>query len=418
MSSREWKNVKVGDVCESVSKTHRIIKDRMVLVNTSDILDGVVLNHELSETKGMPGQFKKSIMKGDILFSEIRPKNKRYAFIQFEPKDYICSTKLMVIRNKHNIDNSFLYYYLTSKEILDYLQVQAEGRSGTFPQITFSNISEMQIGLPPLFEQKAIAATLSCLDDMIELNNRTNKILEEMAQAIFKRWFVDFEFPNEDGEPYKSSGGEMIDSELGEIPNQWVFGTINDISKEIICGKTPSTKDVDNYGDDMPFITIPDMHDKVFVIKTERYLSRKGVRTQPGKVLPRHSVCVSCIATPGLVCLTSEESQTNQQINSIICNDDISCFYTFFLLRSLSEKIKILGSSGSTTSNLNKTQFSKIEIIISPRKIQNQFHNIVEPLFSTIKHNAIESCQLDKLKASLLPKLMSGEIRVPIEEVV
>lgn len=162
----------------------------------------------------------------------------------------------------------------------------------------------------------------------------------------------------------------------------------------------------------MPFITIPDMHNNVFVIETERKLSEKGIKSQINKILPKNSVCVSCIATAGLVSLTFEESQTNQQINSIICKDGISSFFMYLYLCELSEYIKILGSGGSTTLNLNKKEFSKIKIAIPDNKEMITFDEIIRPIFEKIKINQLEIIKLSNLRDTLLPKLMSGEIDV------
>jgi len=405
MSSREWKNVKVGDVCESVSKTHRIIKDRMVLVNTSDILDGVVLNHELSETKGMPGQFKKSIMKGDILFSEIRPKNKRYAFIQFEPKDYICSTKLMVIRNKHNIDNSFLYYYLTSKEILDYLQVQAEGRSGTFPQITFSNISEMQIGLPPLFEQKAIVDTLSCLDDMIELNNRTNKVLEEMAQAIFKRWFVDFEFPNEDGKPYKSSGGEMVDSELGEIPKGWRVGTLGDIAVNSDSQRVPlSGQQRAKMEKKYPYYGAASLMDYV-----DDYLF-DGIYL----LLGEDGTVITVKGNPILQYVWGK-FWVNNHAHILQGKIPFSTEYLYVLLKTTNINNIV---TGAVQQKINQGNLNRITVLIPCESVLGTFNRSISKVFELYRSNLDQNKTVCTIRDTLLPKLISGQIRVPVEEVV
>src|SRR5690606_23856424 len=105
----------------------------------------------------------------------------------------------------------------------------------------------------------------------------------------------------------------------GEVPGGWELKTIKDLSTEIICGKTPPTNNIKNYGDYMPFLTIPDMHGKVFSNRTDRSLSVNGVKTQKNKTLPINSICVSCIGTAGLVVITTQLLQTNQQINSVIC---------------------------------------------------------------------------------------------------
>ena len=129
--------------------------------------------------------------------------------------------------------------------------------------------------------------------------------LEETALTIYKSYFVDFE-------PFDMTQ-----------PESWQEVTIDDIAKEVVCGKTPPTADAENCGGSVPFITIPDMHGSVYTASTERFLSDKGVATQANKTLPENSICVSCIASVGLVCLTAEPSQTNQQINSIVCKKNM-----------------------------------------------------------------------------------------------
>ena len=215
-----------------------------------------------------------------------------------------------------------------------------------------------------------------------------------MAQAIFKSWFVDFE-------PF---GGEQ--------PANWAIGTISDISADIVCGKTPSTKVAEYFGEDIPFITIPDMHSIVYVTSTERSLSTAGAESQRGKTVPPNSICVSCIATAGLVALTSVPSQTNQQINTIVCKDGISPYFVYLTMVGMADHIKMLGSSGSATSNLNKGQFSKIELVIPENSDIKEFAALVEPLFKAIKANQQENALLAGTRDALLPRLMSGELSV------
>ena len=182
--------------------------------------------------------------------------------------------------------------------------------------------------------------------------------------------------------------------------------TINDCSINLVCGKTPSTKKQEYWGNDVPFITIPDMHNNVFLTQYERKLSKEGANSQFNKFLPKNSICVSCIATPGLVSLTSENSQTNQQINSIICKNNISPFYLYLLLNSetLKQTIINLGSGGSATYNLNKNVFSNIEINILNNEDMNSFHNDVKNIFEEILYLYQKNIKLQKLKQKYLNK--------------
>ncbi|OGX01626.1 MAG: hypothetical protein A3J12_11410, partial [Omnitrophica bacterium RIFCSPLOWO2_02_FULL_44_11] len=201
------------------------------------------------------------------------------------------------------------------------------------------------------------------------------------------------------------------DSELGEIPKGWRVGVIQDLG-DVICGKTPPTADKDNYGNDVPFVTIPDMHGKVFITKTEKALSNKGASTQKNKFLPPLSICVSCIATPGLVALTSTYCQTNQQINSVVPSDPNTSLVCYFALRGLGERIRSHGAGGSVLLNLNKGQFSALKVIVPPDKESKAFQEIALPILNRILSNERECETLAAIRDVLLPKLISGELRV------
>lgn len=211
---------------------------------------------------------------------------------------------------------------------------------------------------------------------------------------MFKSWFIDFE-------PFD-----------GKKPLDWSVGTVDNLSSEIICGKTPSTKRKEYYGNDIPFITIPDMHNNTYIVATDRSLSLLGAESQIKKMLPRNSICVSCIGTAGLVSLVSTESQTNQQINSIIPKDGYSSYYIYLLMKTLCETINKLGQSGSTIVNLNKAQFKKISVLIPSIETMQAFDKIVLPIFELILSNQLQNTELVLLRDTLLPKLMSGEIDV------
>jgi type I restriction enzyme S subunit len=148
-AKEEWEyQLTLGDLIESVSITHKFPNNMIVFLNTSDIYLGNVIEHNLSLVKGLPGQAKKSIQKGDILFSEIRPANGRWAYIDFDAANYVVSTKLMVLRSKNILSQEFIYFYLTNRSTVDWLQLIAESRSGTFPQITFDQIKDLKINIP------------------------------------------------------------------------------------------------------------------------------------------------------------------------------------------------------------------------------------------------------------------------------
>lgn len=307
-----------------------------------------------------------------------------------------------------NISNDFLYYCI--KNSINRIKQNVHG--AVFDTITKETFDSLLVGYPDNEkEQNQIVSILSSLDDKIELNQKTIKTLEEIGQTLFKRWFIDFEFPNEKGEPYKSSGGEMVDSELGEISKGWSVKKISDFGK-VICGKTPS-KDRDEYfNGDTPFIKIPDMHGNMFITETTDSLTKLGADSQSLKYLPKNSICISCIATVGLVSLTSKESQTNQQINSLILNEEYYKEYLFFTLKNSYDFLNNLASGGSATLNMNTQTFSNIEILKPNKEILLSFHENLSPIFEKILNLQNENISIKNTRDSLLPKLLSGKIRV------
>lgn len=353
---------------------------------------------------------------------------------------------------KNNINKIFIRYVLENNSFQLYLQSQATG--STIKNASLKLIRSYRFKLPLLKVQQKIAKILGDLDDKIEINNQINETLEAMAQAIFKSWFVDFDpvrakaeakaagkddtgilraamaviaskseqalaqMAQDSPDEYKKLEATakafpdaFVESELGLIPEGWEVKPLSYFGN-IVCGKTPSKKEASYYGSDIPFIKIPDMHGEVFITQTGEYLSIEGGNSQPKKAVPPNSIIVSCIATVGLVAITTHPSHTNQQINSIVPKKDFYTKYLFFDLRSKNQYLHDLASGGSATLNLNTGNFSKIESMSPSEKLLMIFDNNVEYLFERILLNKKENKTLTELRDSLLPKLLSGEIEV------
>ena len=412
MSSSEWREVKLGDLVDSISQRHKFDKEKIVLVNTSDVIEGVVLNHQYVKNENLKGQFKKSFKKNDILYSEIRPKNKRFAYVDFDSEDYVASTKLMVLRKKdENITSEFLYQILKSEDLINALQAIAESRSGTFPQITYNELSRMIVSLPPLSEQKAIAHILSSLDEKIEVNNQINKTLENIAQTIFKQWFVDFEFPNGAKEPYKSSGGEMVESELGMIPKGWEVKSLDDVAdflNGLAMQKYPPINDKDSF----PVLKIKELRqgftddnsDICSNMIDEKYVINDGdlIFSWSGSLM----VDFWC----------GEKCGLNQHLFKVTSEKYNKWFYYLWTKHHLNKFIDIAKSKATTMGHIKRKDLTDSKVIVPTNKEFHKIENIVQPIIENMIYKNIENKKLMKLRDSLLPKLMSGEIRVPIEE--
>ncbi len=313
------------------------------------------------------------------------------------------------------VDPRWLYYKLLTMSLEQY-------RAGTSqPFITLDALMSAPVDIPDRNTQVAIAGILGALDDKIELNRRMNSTLEAMARALFQSWFVDFDPVHAKAEGRQPVGMDaetaalfpdsFEDSALGPIPKGWQPATVKDIG-DVVTGKTPSTVDPRNFGDDVSFITIPDMHNKIFATVTARKLSKFGAQAQPSKSLPVGTLCVSCIATPGLVVITTEIAQTNQQINAVVPNDRDDTFFWFWVLKNLGADIASHGSGGSVLSNLSKGGFESLQIMKPPKHMINKYSKTVEPIFEKIRTVALESERISVVRDTLLPKLLSGELRV------
>lgn len=315
----------------------------------------------------------------------------------FYEEAWAHNTTLYVDDFKGN-DPKFLYYLCQTMPFANF------GGGSAVPTLNRNHIHPLETKIPVKVEdQRRIASILSSLDRKIELNNKINADLEEMAQAIFKNWFVDFE-------PFKD--GKFVDSELGMVPEGWKVGTLGDMGT-IVCGKTPSKANSNYYGGDIPFIKIPDMHGNVFVESSEDRLTEQGSLSQIKKLIPPYSLMVSCIATVGLVSINTKPSHTNQQINTIIPHNKSALFYLYQYIKNNEELLKNMGRGGTTTLNVNTKSFSNIRLFIPSDIALLQFHQIVEGLFKKIELNMQESRTLSALRDTLLPRLMSGELEVP-----
>lgn len=394
----EWVECKISDIgtvvggaTPSTKKTENYEGGNIAWITPKDLstFSGRYIQHgERNITEaGLRSCSTQLLPKNTVLFSSRAP----IGYVAIAANDVCTNQGFKSVIPNENTNPLFLYYLLKYNKD----KIEGMGSGTTFKEVSGNTMKNIVVSVPiDKKVQERISSMLGSIDDKIEENERINNNLEQQAQAIFKYWFVDFE-------PFGKT-----------MPNDWCNGTIDDLAKDIVCGKTPSTKKADYYGTDIPFITIPDMHDKIYSITTERHLSLLGANSQAKKNLPKNSICVSCIGTAGLVTLVAEESQTNQQINSIIPKDGFSPYFIYLLMQTRSDTINKLGQGGSTIVNLNKSQFAKIQVTIPAISAMTDFDKIVSPIFEKVLQNQKENLCLTSLRDNLLPKLMSGELDV------
>lgn len=410
--------LKIDKIVHTISVTHKFDKNYLLAINTSDVDNGVMGKGILTPTSKLKGQFKKTIQKDDILFSEIRPANRRFARVTEENcENFVVSTKLMVLRKfNEDVDLDYFYYCLTNQSFLDILQRRAENRIGSFPQITFDLLSEYSFPIPSLQEQRNIAKCIANLDKKISLNRAINQNLEALAKQLYDYWFVQFDFPDENGRPYKSSGGKMVWNEKlkKNIPNNWNDCELNRYIGRVTNGLNPRKNFVLGNGDNY-YVTIRslvgtdidwDNCDRCDNDALEKINNRSQL--QVGDVI------FSAIGTIGRTYFI-QETPDNWNISetsfTLRASDGIDPFFFYSLLCSEEiQKNADKNAMGSTLRCLVMDSLCKISTIDIDIMTINKYAQIVTPIYKYIYEVNKQTRQLIKQRNELLPLLMNGQV--------
>lgn len=283
---------------------------------------------------------------------------------------------------------------------------------GVRGSLEWEDFCDMKLPIPSITKQKETVAEHNVIQNRIALNQQLIQKLEKTAQAIYKQWFVDFEFPDENGKPYKSSGGVMVFNEEleDEIPEGWNIRCIKDFGN-VVTGKTPSSKTPEHFGDEMPFVTPGDFknYDK-FVIGADRNLSKIGMEGLKNKILRSGSVIVTCIGSDmGKVILAKEECITNQQMNSIVVPRTYYSDYLYYHLKSISGELKSIAMGGSTMPMLSKSDFEIINILKPENIILERFDKYIKPINEYLLSNSYITNAAFQVRDLLLSKLATIE---------
>ena len=337
---------------------------------------------------------KSKVYKNDILMNKIANAGSVYLMPDIK-KPVSLAMNLFLLRFNENINQQYAYYFLKYKE--PYIKLNAAGTAAK--TITKDSVRKFPLFIPPMKEQEKIVAVLNALSSKIELNNQMNETLEEMAQALFKRWFVGFEFPNEEGQPYKSSGGEMVKSELGMIPNGWNIKNLSDIvdnfdSKRIPLSKREREKrekiypyygaaSIADYVDDFIF-------DGCYVLMGE-----------DGTVIDNNGYPI--------LQYVWGKFWVNNHAHVLQGKNYYSNEFVYLKLKSTNVQSLV---TGAVQPKINQKNMNSIKTVVAPKEIHIKFNQLMESIYSKYRLNIEQNESLKQLRDSILPKLMSGEIRV------
>lgn len=405
MSSKKWLTYKWGELCTleygKGLKGYRDSTGKIPVYGTNGPIG--FTEKELSNRNGV-----------------IIGRKGAYRGVHYSPIPFfvIDTAFYLNIIDEGKLDMKFAYYNLLTKDI------NSMDSGSAIPSTSRTDFYNIESDIPTLNEQKSIANIISTLDEKIETNNQINKKLEEIAQAIFKQWFVDFEFPNEDGDPYKSSGGEMVESEMVMIPKGWIVSRINDlpvvVTDYVANGSFKSLKDnVSIYDDENYAIFMRNTDLKCNFQSGKKYVDKHSYDFLSKTKLFGGELIISNVGDVGSVYLCPYFSIPMTLGNNVIMiNSTGSVSFNYFLYRLFKSREgqgfidSITG--GSAQPKFNKTDFRNLKLILPEESRLNIYNNITGVIEKKIMDNSNENDKLSILRANLLPKVMSGRIRVPV----
>jgi len=334
----------------------------------------------------------------DILISNIRPYFKK---IWKADRRGCCSNDVLCIRANNNVDAEFLYYLLSQDLFFAYVMSGANGSK--MPRGDKQQIMNWEIEIPSEKEdQRRIASILSSLDRKIELNNKINADLEEMAQAIFKNWFVDFE-------PFKD--GKFVDSELGMIPEGWKVGTLGEFCK-CLLGGTPSRSKEEYWNGEVNWIISGEIN-KFRILEASEKITELGLAKSATKLLPKKTTVLAITgATLGQVSLLEIDTCANQSVIGVLENTEVPYEYIYPFIKDRIEML-IQHQTGGAQQHINKDNVESLIFLLPAINVLEDYISLVSPMYKRIESQCFENFYLSTLRDTLLPRLMSGELEVP-----
>jgi type I restriction enzyme S subunit len=393
-----WKTYKLSEVVKVIDSLHKTPKysiEGFPMVRAQDITGGNInLKNVIKVSEDVYNDFSKNHKTkiGDLIFSRVGAHCGKVSFVNTTQSFCLGQNTVFIIPEKAN--NKFIYFLLSSELIQS--EIEKTAVVSTYKTISLQTLRNLEINLPPIQEQKSIASILSAIDDKIENNLAINKTLEEMAMALYKHWFVDFG-------PFKD--GEFVESELGLIPKGWEVKSVYDIA---------------NYVNGAAFKPSELVDEGKYVIKISEL--NGGITKNTGKstkevkqeqIINDGSVLFSWSATLDIFLWDKGEALLNQHIFNVLPNGSLSIEILYFLLKNIIAHFKAIAADRATTMGHIKLSHLKETFLAIPNEIHKQeFQNEIEPIFSQILENLTENQTLTQLRDTLLPKLISGEVRL------
>jgi len=398
MNYTDWKQVRLVDLAliNAKSISGKYPYEEIEYIDTSSVTGNEFSPLQRLKLIDAPSRAKRIVQHGDTIISTVRPIQRHFGFIRNPKANTIASTGFAVITPR-SVNPEFLYYYLSQDSITNYLNGIAETSTTTFPAFRPEVLSELEILIPEDENtQRRIAEILSALDDKIELNRQTNATLEAIAQAIFKEWFVNFNFPG--------ATGELVESELGMIPKGWKILPMDKIA-DFLNGLALQKYPAENEYDYLPAIKIREMKNGI------SNSSDKVSKNLPAKYIVHDGdLLFSWSGTLEIIFWVGGDGALNQHLFKVTSNNYPIWFCYFWILQYIDKFKGIVEDKKTTMGHIQRHHISEALCLI-PDKL-DEIDEVMNPIIEKIINNQKEVILLTKIRDALLPKLMNGEIEV------
>ena len=320
--------------------------------------------------------------------------------------DYWPHDTTLWVKDFKGSDPKFIYYFLKT------LRLERLDSGSSNPTLNRNFVHALDANKPEPSAQQKIAAVLSAVDAKIDCNNRINAELEAMAKTLYDYWFVQFDFPDASGKPYKSSGGKMVYNATlkREIPSGWHDSNVLAVA-DLLGGGTPTKKKPDYWGGDIPFFTPTDADGSIFKFSTADYITSEGLKGSSTKLFSKHTVFITARGSVGRLVLAGVDMAMNQSCYALRAKTGVSHVFLFFLAKELIHHLHVK-SSGSVFDSIVSNDIELTKLAIPKGEVIEMFAAVVEPAFEKIANNTKENQQLAQLRDWLLPLLMNGQVTV------
>ena len=413
------KNILLGDIARS-NESYIQLKDKEYInyLDTSSITENIISNVQMLflGTDIIPSRAKRSVKKNTIIYSSVRPNLKHFGIIEEPLRNMVVSTGFITIdvKDTKKYLPKYIYYNLSQQKNTDYLQSIAQTNVSAYPSINDTDLMGLELKISvDITEQQKIADVLSALDDKIELNNKINAELEATAKDLYNYWFVQFDFPDGNGRPYKSSGGKMVYNPIlkREIPDGWTVENFNNYVN-IVSGFSFNSSSYESDGC-WKIVTIKNVKDNDLDLSNVETITNIPKKMPDYAKLEVGDILISLTGNVGRMCFVdSENLLLNQRVGKIIAKDRFSVFSYLFLSSAENRQRLEQISNGSSQKNLSPIQAVDFLFAVPDERVLEKFDEYSEYIYKTIISNRKQSRLLQKIRDFLLPMLMNGQISV------